>query len=573
VAAKKDPGKAKLTLDKMKFPPGSILVIVEDVREALGLLPKGILITPEEYQRQLEQNGAPKAPVRKQPSVCKLTGKLEEDYLALRAEFTFSTEQPRTVVTLGLKGAHPSPDAELDREAPLLVFGDDGFSVRVEKEGVHQLALNLRVPVEAKKSAAGERGFELELPGAAVNSMSLELPANVKEIRVNDRLDKTRKDGRWHPDLFNIKKLALSWKEPVALAGTGPLPNVDGEVDVRLSETQVLVKADLYLVDRRGQMREWQLLLPPQATADVTPPAGLGYQLLPPDGKNPYHVLRCSEANNERWKVSVKASQPRPAPGQPLPLGPFYVEGVERQKGTIAIQAPAEALHGQRLVYHRTGEVFQKDLPKSPSSPDLVAVFEYWAASPAKGPRGPGAPRLPLEVEIRSEKGQVETRTEHTVKLRPATDAWEIEVTTRLQAKALVAGGDTLDVQLPPLRPRGVETLAFVPGAAFPGAVPWAALAGGAADLLPGGMVGDFQARADGGAALEMAPLDRHGRWRIALPRSLDSKPFVTILSGKYLVPRARLHLRLDLPRPVGTLDRDARVQVDADEQIELLVG
>jgi hypothetical protein len=578
-AAKKEPARTKLTLENMKFPSGAILVICDEIREALSLLPKMVLLTPEEYQAMQEDISALKRQLKvnkKLAGSCKLTGKLDGDLLTLHAQFTFATEQPRTTVVLGLKGAHLTDEGEIDSQVPLLDFGDDGFVVRVEKAGDHQLGLNLRLPVEAKKASGAERGFELDLPGSAVTTLNLELPSGVKEIRWNGTLEKHRGGKHWHLGLPpSIKKLALSWKEPLALpAGSGPLPSVDGQLDVRLTKTHVLVNAALSLEDLRGQLKEWRLLLPDKATVEVKAPSSIGYELLPPDAKNPHHILRMSEANNERWLISVVASYPRPAPGAKLPIGPFYVEGAYHQQGTISIQVPPETLRGQRLIFHRNGEVFQKDLPKGPANQELEAIFQYWnLAAPGKNPRGTAPLKVPLELEIRNEKGQVETRTEHVLKLRSLADVWEVELSSRVHGRALLAGGDSLDVQLPLPRPLSLGALAFAPGAAWPSAIPW-----GAVHSLEAGFAGqapaaDFQAHDETGKALELTPIGRQGRTRITWPRDLGSKPFTAVLTSKYVVGRQRRHMRVELPSPWGTLGRGSRIQLQADEAVELLVG
>ena len=80
-------------LDKVKLPPGAILVIVESLKDA-AQFGKLFLLTPEEFQdrmdklRLLEQQLKPE---RGSIHACKFTGRLDGDYVALRAEFTFST--------------------------------------------------------------------------------------------------------------------------------------------------------------------------------------------------------------------------------------------------------------------------------------------------------------------------------------------------------------------------------------------------------------------------------------------------------------------------------------------------
>src|SRR5207253_6679596 len=109
----KDPPKPldakKTPLDKMKAPPGSIFVVVEDLKEALSLVPKAFVLSPEKYQELLERIAFLENQLKgekKTPHACKLVGKAEGDSVALEAEFVFSTEKPNTTVVLGLQGAH-----------------------------------------------------------------------------------------------------------------------------------------------------------------------------------------------------------------------------------------------------------------------------------------------------------------------------------------------------------------------------------------------------------------------------------------------------------------------------------
>src|SRR5262245_14595886 len=187
----------RLPLDKLKLPPNAVIVIIEKIQEAAEMIPSAIYLKPEQYKelldriRQLEQQVKSE---KTTPHSCKLTGRVEGDYVSLRAEFTFATQQPRTSVVLGLQGAHLVDEGDLDKTAPSLDYGDDGFVVRVDKEGPHQLALNLTVPLNWKRSQtlgnAVERGFELGLPGAPATTLGLDLPAGIKDLRVDDVLKK-----------------------------------------------------------------------------------------------------------------------------------------------------------------------------------------------------------------------------------------------------------------------------------------------------------------------------------------------------------------------------------------------
>jgi len=119
--ASKDAPKLKLPLDKVKTPNGAIIIVVDDLLKAAELMPKYYLLTPELYQKLVEQALEKQVKVEKKlPGVCKMQGRLEGDHLAVRADFFFSTEQPRTTVFLGSLGGHLTDEGDLDRQMPIL---------------------------------------------------------------------------------------------------------------------------------------------------------------------------------------------------------------------------------------------------------------------------------------------------------------------------------------------------------------------------------------------------------------------------------------------------------------------
>ncbi len=258
-----DPAKAleqtkpKLVLDKLKAPPGGVIIVVDNPKDAVGSEPNMILMSPDAYKKLLdtkEQLDKLLKFDKKTAHVCKLSGRLEGDFVLLRALFAFTTEQPRTTVVLGLQGGHLTDEGALDGQLPLIDFGEEGFLVRVDKEGTHQLTLNLKVPVGFKRPAtaggASERGFELGLPGAAVTTLALDLPVGVKEVRWNDTPEKPRQPNHWELALGKIKTLNLAWKEPVPNSSNALFLSADSQITVKLEETYVLVSADMTLESR-----------------------------------------------------------------------------------------------------------------------------------------------------------------------------------------------------------------------------------------------------------------------------------------------------------------------------------
>ena len=80
---KKAISETPLPFEALKFPGGKIILICPDVKEALQLTPKAVVLTVEEYQRLLEQieqlkrqNKSDK-PIN--PSICRVTGRIVED--------------------------------------------------------------------------------------------------------------------------------------------------------------------------------------------------------------------------------------------------------------------------------------------------------------------------------------------------------------------------------------------------------------------------------------------------------------------------------------------------------------
>jgi hypothetical protein len=541
-AKDKDGDTAKPTVPKL--PPGTIVISPDDLK-ALPLWPRMIWIEWDKYQAMQKELAALKQPPKvEKASSCEMTGRFEADYVVLRAEFAFATQEAGTTVFLGLNGGQLTEKGDLDGTVPLLDYrAEEGFTVRVEKPAAqHRLVLNLRVPVVSSRASGGtalERSFDLGLPGTAITTLGLELAAAVKEVRWNGTPEKPRAPGKWLLAFGLQKKLSLSWREAVTQGGAGPHLTAEGKIKVSLRDTHAELSAELLLEDPRGQTKECELALPAQADVKLEAPPGR-YELLPPNGKNPNHVLRFLEPSAEPWKVAVFARVPHPAPGGRLAVGPFYVQGAEHQRGIITVLSP-ETPHKQRLIYHPFGDVFQRDPPKGP---EVEAVFQYWGMpnpAKAKGPAG----RVPLELEIRAERGALEAVVNATLKLRSSADEFAIGLNARVQIKAPYGAGDFVELQLPGLPP--------------PGPVAWATPL-------------EFQVSEEGIGKLEMSPPDSLRRCRVTLPRSLG-KSFTLTIGGKYAVADKSTRVKVGLPRLLGVTEHGSKVLVQSDESQELLIG
>lgn len=580
--AGKEMPKAKLPLDQLKLPNDIVIVVVSDLLKATSMIPNQWVTSYEEYlalqeriktlERQLKGN-------RKSPSACKLYGKLDGDFLAFRVEYVFSTEQPKTIVPLGLQGGLLTEGGDLDKLAPFLDLDkDDGFTARIEKEASrHQLTLNFRVPV--KKSASGgiERSIDLGLPGAAVTILDLVLPAGVKELRWNGTAEKPLTPGRWQIGLEKSKSLNLAWKEPLPPSGNAPLAKVESHIKVDVDATHVNITADLFLEDSRPKTEEWHLYLPAQAKVEaVKAPPGLFPKL---EEKAGYAILRVP-VTSDRWQVTLSQRVPRPNPGVRIPVGPYHVLGAYpqqgmpqvfsafQQHGTITVKMPAEASLGQRIVSTRFGEVNQI------KNAETEAVFEYSApVVTEKNFKTPAGLKAPLELEWRFEKNQLRTEVEHVLKLRTARQGWEIDAMTRIHVTALFATIGAVDLKLPQPHPRGVALIGTAtPGLAFPGSLPWPGM--WKTFGMPWNFANpdEFNVTDESGSTLKLVPQDATGKTRVLWSRGLV-KQVTLVLKNSLRIPEQSRHIRLELPRPLNTQDRGAKLSIQADERTELLHG
>ena len=194
-------------------------------------------------------------------------------------------------------------------------------------------------------------------------------------------------------------------------------------------------------------------------------------------------------------------------------------------------------------------------------------------------PPGPRPPRpgplttALLEIEFQQVKGTVETQVEHTLQLKRVQEGWQVLASTRIHAKPVHDGVDYLEVQLPRPRPEGLAVVGAAP-AGFPVSVPWAALRGGRGQLHgPCGCPLDYELEGEEGAATaELMPPTPARKVGIKLNR-FQSRKFTVVLTGTYTLPAGASSAHLEMPRPLGILDRGARVKIEAEGNVELLAS
>jgi hypothetical protein len=581
----KDSSPKKLPLDKFSVPPGGVVVLVEEGKDLRGFFPSMILYSPEQHQALMDRIAQLEKKVngdRKTPHACKLQSTVVGDMVRLTAELHFHVEQPRTIVLAGFRGAQLSaakirPQGSNAAWQPAIVdLGTDGYQVQVDLPGDYVVIVESRVALAGNApgtpAPGTERSFELTLPGAAVTTLSLELPEAVKELRWNKNnvekpVSPAMESKTWDVALGKVTQLHMMWKEPLAPGGTTPWRTVHGQISVRVDETQAVTVAELTLTDLRGKAKEWRLWLPASSKVKVITPDGVTQN---PVKQNPFlHVLTTAAPTSEPLKVAITQTLLRGSNAK-IPVGPFSVQDAVRQEGTIEVKLPPEARRGLRLTINKADSVDEREPPRDQPGSDVVAVYKY-VGMPAPPKSGKEWAKLaaPLEIERHIIQGKVETHVEHKLRLHQDDRGWQILATCKIVARPLDAPVDYLDVQLPKLPGEALPAVIEPSAAGFPGALAWSAW--GLASQLA--LDGDW-VLASPSAAVELEYPDAEAKYqrRVRVKWSkAQSTEFTITLIGSYNVPAGIQKVRLELPRPVAINDRGAKGHMEVSETLELL--
>lgn len=587
--AKKPEKPSVLGLDQLGLPAHAIVVVCEGLDKALGLIPKAVVLTPQEYKKltdriaELERKLRPGRPLR--PSTCKLRvlGSLDGDSARLEAEFKFKAEGKSTRIGLGCRGASPRKP-ELDGKEVLLENDDDGFVVVVDPDDQshddHVLTMELSVPIGPRGlgllGGGSDSGLELSLPRAAVTTVQVEqMPAGAAEIRCNGGVIRGAEKAL---ALGPVDRLTLVWKKPAVLPGVGPLITADGQITVRVDERLVTTEANLLLRDERGQTKDWVVTTPPQTTVEVIP-ADERDGRAPPctvssDKPKSQHTIHLEKPTAEPLRVLLRVSQARPK-GR-VPIGPFALLN-GRQPGAI--------------VRHQQGSLVIRGLPvgvswREPHDPavtreeqtvtdaqrrdKVLASFRYFLAGNL-----PPRPGPVLTLDVREVPGMVETQVRHTLRLERTDQGWQVQALTTLAVQPRRAAVEALDIQLPRAWPDFLLPLACLPRPGLPVNLVLASpCLAGAAETGPSLWPFTARYRLDRNASLangveRIDPVDPGRRVRVILAEK-KSTPFTLALRGVYRLAPGVGRVRLELPRPWHTLDRGGEVEivVPADQEL-----
>ncbi len=532
-------------LDLASLPAEAVLILCERANEALELFPKLVVLRPEKYQEMRDEIERLKEQLQSEkltttPTRCVLRGKVEANAVRLEAEFTGTTDRAATWVALACQQAGASLAETDGNKAHIRHTESSGFAVRIEKAGDYRVKLDLILPLASRDGST--RGFELTLPRPVITTLELDLPANVKDVRVGGRLLKdarlsglTLKNNRQlqgNPSLEPVEKLDLSWKENRRPVGE-PMRTALGTIQVRLDETGLTTEADLLLAVEGAPTNEWRLLVPPKAEVKVDPPDDIRIQeirMVPDTPFSSQCILRLKEASGDPFHVRIRV----PAqlhPKSPMPVGPFFVLDAARQRGTVVVRNRARNV---QLDYRGHGDMQlrRQQAAEIGETPGTVATLEYSDIPKVSKPKEATGPHSLSWLDLVAETSlpQVRTRVSHTLRLRPSGNEgamhWVIETTIAPASKW--SDGEPMKVIVPADWQSSEESVS-VNGKAESRYV-----------LLP-------------------------------IPRNASSSPLR--LEGSYsTVHKAEGRVAFNLPRPQGTVE-SCEVSFVAPADIELVVN
>ncbi|HKI33097.1 MAG TPA: hypothetical protein VKA46_14695, partial [Gemmataceae bacterium] len=422
-----------------------------------------VTLSAKEYQNLLDKIARLEGPAKAEPpSSCEISGSVAGDIAHLKIQFRFHTTQRKARVSLACREGYATK-AEIDGHSPQLSWGADGHSVQVEDPGEHLVLLEMDLLLATRERGA-ERGLDLDLPAAAVTTLDLELPPGVKKplLRTTVRGEtvpgkpaptpvvKTESPANGPtrlkpPALGPVERLELTWEAQAPDTGPAVLNVISSRILVKVGERQVNTSATITLGVRRGQLKEVQLLLPPQASVSAPGAEDRGVHIDPPKG--PLHTVRLSKPTSDPLTLTIEV--PQQASDAPVPVGPFVVLGAVPQRGDILVTAPAE----MTLDYQRRGEsqylLAQREPAEDEKPKDTTVLAFRYSTLPGVEKAAPPPPFLQLLVAQR--KFVVEAYVTHNLRLAPegggGRSAWRL-----ITAIELGMNGprlERLQVQLP----------------------------------------------------------------------------------------------------------------------------
>ena len=417
--------KPAVTLPELPLPKDQIVVVVEDLKQALERSPvRWVLLSPETYQKLLQQLQAGRATTEASVMLaeCHYRGQVIQPegsggraVLLLQMRLVFTTARSEQQVLVGLKGARLTR-AELDGAAVRWVASDGRLAALVPSAGRHELLLETALPVSYD---AGQRQYTAVLddtPPAVVTTLDVVIPGKVETAAVKNGGELRLEFGDWpalndreigvakitgtrlrSDALGSINRLELGWRVPEGQP-TGPAGTLASSLQVTLRGGVVETVARMTMTVRQGQVNQIRLRLPPRSTqvSWTTEESGPVWNSLEPDSQATVTIrfpTALNPANPSRsWLLRWQQQLPEKGPMR-IPIG--RLELVEpagyEQTGTIEVSNPEnrplsvlgqlQAIEANRFRYLAQPVQLELRLDESSTLPPLVEVQAQYRVS------------------------------------------------------------------------------------------------------------------------------------------------------------------------------------------------
>ncbi|HMP02629.1 MAG TPA: hypothetical protein PKC45_09035 [Gemmatales bacterium] len=379
------------------LPPDAILVITDNLRQALAQMRAGsIVLSPERYQGLMEELARLRRERGAAPefvfATARITGRVEQLSGQLRAllriELAFRTSTPGQKVPLPLRGLQLT-DARLDGEVPSWRMERDQLILQLAEPRAHRLILEGWCGLETR---GDERRLVLErVPSALITSFELTTsrPALQAVLRAGPRLTV-------EPAGTNGSKLLGE--------GLGPVTQIDvswRELDPDAPPSPLIVSGLLRHAFVGGRL-ESDLRLRFEGGRDPVPEVrvrlgvateNLEAEALGTAGGEPIPVAVVAEANGillrlpQPWQAAAGPLQLRLRGTSPLPPGAVSLGVAEvtqppeaRQTGIVVVRLDPDT--AVRLVPGNVLPADPRDVPEREVS-GSVSAFRY-ARQPAR---------------------------------------------------------------------------------------------------------------------------------------------------------------------------------------------
>jgi|GEM_PF-2307065 len=405
-------------LDNLPLPKDQIIVVVEDLKQALERSPvRWVLLSPEAYQKLLQQV-QPSRPAENPAEVllaeCHYQGRVifpqgagSRPLLLLQMRLLFATTRSQQRVEVGLKGARLTR-AELDGGPVSWTSNDGRLSAVVASPGRHELVLETPIAVSYD---AGQRQYTAVLenaPPAAITTLDMVVPGKVRSASVKNGGMLRLEFGEW-PDPSPAKsgggkiagtrllsdavgvlsRLELSW-QPVESQLPGPAGTLTGNIVVTLREAVVETEARLTLSVRQGEVSQVRLRLPPGSSQIFWSEENRAtWNSLSTDGQGTVTLQLPTplSSSTPSWSWTLRWQQNLPQKG-PVRLAIARLELIEpaeyQQFGTIELNNPenrpvswngnVQAIEANRFRYLAQPVQLELRLEEGSTLPPLVEV-------------------------------------------------------------------------------------------------------------------------------------------------------------------------------------------------------